>query len=222
MITNISSHDRKQICKSLHLAWPLRWDEITYPFPNCSGCTVEVWERMSNFIPHLAHVGVWLLKLLCITGSRYASLCTERDRWTGNSYRLQLPHMGTNICCHVANTRKEGSTLPFSSASYVRLGYICSRSHRHCRCHESVRTGGVWRFAWQVESTTKQFVVHIWCYVLSRCAADASSILSLNAITVNLININGKVISIQIPWGWIIALTATYASDSLSSPVAFY
>ena len=28
------------------------WDEITYPFPNFNGCTVEVWEWISNFIPH--------------------------------------------------------------------------------------------------------------------------------------------------------------------------
>ena len=28
------------------------WDEITYPFPNFSGATVEVWEWISNFIPH--------------------------------------------------------------------------------------------------------------------------------------------------------------------------
>ena len=27
------------------------WNEITYPFPNY-GCTVEVWEWISNFIPH--------------------------------------------------------------------------------------------------------------------------------------------------------------------------
>ena len=26
------------------------WDEITYPFPNFNGCTVEVREWMSNFI----------------------------------------------------------------------------------------------------------------------------------------------------------------------------
>ena len=26
------------------------WDEITYPFPNFNGCTVEVWEYISNFI----------------------------------------------------------------------------------------------------------------------------------------------------------------------------
>ena len=26
------------------------WDEITHPFPNFKGCTVEVWEWISNFI----------------------------------------------------------------------------------------------------------------------------------------------------------------------------
>ena len=25
------------------------WDEITYPFPNFNGCTVELWEWISNF-----------------------------------------------------------------------------------------------------------------------------------------------------------------------------
>ena len=28
------------------------WDEITYPFPNFNGATVEIWEWMINFIPH--------------------------------------------------------------------------------------------------------------------------------------------------------------------------
>ena len=28
------------------------WDKITYSFPNFNGCTVEVWEWISNFIPH--------------------------------------------------------------------------------------------------------------------------------------------------------------------------
>ena len=27
-------------------------DEITYPFPNFNGCTVEVWEWVSKFIPY--------------------------------------------------------------------------------------------------------------------------------------------------------------------------
>ena len=29
------------------------WDEITYPFHNFDGCTVELWEWMRNFIPHI-------------------------------------------------------------------------------------------------------------------------------------------------------------------------
>ena len=28
------------------------WDEVTYPFPNFNGCTVEVLEMISYFIPH--------------------------------------------------------------------------------------------------------------------------------------------------------------------------
>ena len=28
------------------------WVEITFPFPNFNGCTIEVWEWISNFIPH--------------------------------------------------------------------------------------------------------------------------------------------------------------------------
>ena len=32
------------------------WDEIIYPFPNFNGATVEVWEWISNFIPHLLSI----------------------------------------------------------------------------------------------------------------------------------------------------------------------
>ena len=28
------------------------WDEITYPFPNFNSDTVEVWERIGDFILH--------------------------------------------------------------------------------------------------------------------------------------------------------------------------
>ena len=29
------------------------WDEIAYPVPNFNGCTIKVWEWISNFTPHL-------------------------------------------------------------------------------------------------------------------------------------------------------------------------
>ena len=28
------------------------WNEIAYPFPNLNDYTVDVWEGISNFIPH--------------------------------------------------------------------------------------------------------------------------------------------------------------------------
>ena len=37
------------------------WDEVTYPFPNFNGEAVEVWEWISNSIPHLDLLSKWLL-----------------------------------------------------------------------------------------------------------------------------------------------------------------
>ena len=48
------------------------WDEIFYPFSNFNSCTVEVWEWISNFIPHITeYVIIYAcrgLSLLCVVG----------------------------------------------------------------------------------------------------------------------------------------------------------
>ena len=36
------------------------WDDITYPFRNFNGCTVEVSEWISNVIPHFTEQVYWL------------------------------------------------------------------------------------------------------------------------------------------------------------------
>ena len=50
-------------------------EEITYPFPNFNGCTVEVWEMKSNFIPHITNGCDYLymleLKLIHVSNGRY-------------------------------------------------------------------------------------------------------------------------------------------------------
>ena len=38
-------------CISSHTHYTV-YDEITYSFPNFNGCTVDVWEWMSNFVSH--------------------------------------------------------------------------------------------------------------------------------------------------------------------------
>ena len=44
------------------------WDQITYSLPNFNGCSVDVWEWISNFIPHLTGYVItypcWLFVLL--------------------------------------------------------------------------------------------------------------------------------------------------------------
>ena len=51
-------HTEKLKKKIRYAAWIsnhmhfIMWDEITYPFPNFNGGTVEVWEWISDFIPH--------------------------------------------------------------------------------------------------------------------------------------------------------------------------
>ena len=38
------------------------WHEISYPFPNFNGCTVEVWEWITNFIPRFINYLSMLVK----------------------------------------------------------------------------------------------------------------------------------------------------------------
>ena len=47
------------------------WDEITYPFPNVNGCTGEVWDWISNFIPMDAITMMLGSKLIQVSKSGY-------------------------------------------------------------------------------------------------------------------------------------------------------
>ena len=38
------------------------WDEITYPFPNFNCAAIELWEWLSNFIPHFTGHVISVLK----------------------------------------------------------------------------------------------------------------------------------------------------------------
>ena len=49
------SHYRNEIIPWVWIVKTIQskvWDEITNPFPNLNVATVEVWELISNFIPH--------------------------------------------------------------------------------------------------------------------------------------------------------------------------
>ena len=59
----LSNERRHYICYAFsHRLWPCStnnhmhskvWDETNYPFRNFNGCTVEGWQWISNFTPHI-------------------------------------------------------------------------------------------------------------------------------------------------------------------------
>ena len=73
------------------------WDEIAYPFPNFNGCTVEVWEWISNFISHFIMDLIALDLFLPVINKSFNSLCI---------HGLVMPYRETSECswlgAHVA------------------------------------------------------------------------------------------------------------------------
>ena len=65
-------------------------DEVTYLFPNFNGCTVEVWEWRSNFIPHFKmYVSVLGLTLILISKMGLRRLNNSIQRYyTGTLYNI--------------------------------------------------------------------------------------------------------------------------------------
>ena len=76
------------------------WDEITYPFPNFNGYTVEVWKWRSNFVPHFTgHVITypcldWSLSMLVKWAPWY--MINFPEYFYGSP---QIPSITS--CCHV-------------------------------------------------------------------------------------------------------------------------
>ena len=46
------------------------WDEITYPSPNVNGATVEVWERIINFILRLQRMYLLIHSMILVNSLR--------------------------------------------------------------------------------------------------------------------------------------------------------
>ena len=80
------------------------WDEITYSFPNFNGGTVEVWEWISNFIPHfIGHL---------ITYSCCESMSLFRLQWVKVCYNQNLPaYRKMEARFHTMKLRQRGIPL---------------------------------------------------------------------------------------------------------------
>ena len=95
---------------SRHIHWNVR-DEITYLFPNFNGCTVEVWEWMSNFIPNFTvHVityplglevsyvssGEWLLWVHCLINTLQVPSVAIITLWLSHHHAVIIGLLSRN------------------------------------------------------------------------------------------------------------------------------
>ena len=69
------------------------WDEITYPFLNFNGCTIEVYEWISNY--------------LSILGSKL-NHSSKRGPWWYQGTRLCLSQYWPNLCGYIASLGHSG------------------------------------------------------------------------------------------------------------------
>ena len=106
------------------------WDEIIFPFPNFNGCTVEVWEWISNSIPHF--------KRHVIT---YACWEGTWRRWD-KADNYANPIYGVATVCHQVRCLRWGHPSLFHTATSLLIWYklFCVRDilnrliwmHRRC------------------------------------------------------------------------------------------
>ena len=71
------------------------WDEITYPFPNFNGATVEVWEGINNFIPYF---GCNCLSMMGLKLNHVSKGATADDEYSVEYILVtHVTHFGTEI-----------------------------------------------------------------------------------------------------------------------------
>ena len=97
------------------------WDKITYPFPNFNGAPVEVWEWISDCIPHFT-VEVWEWISDCIphftwhmiTCPCWLNHVIKRDPW----YHARMGKQPRVYCMHFIEN------LPYSNATLMYFQWL--------------------------------------------------------------------------------------------------
>ena len=71
------------------------WGEITYPFSNLNGCTVEVWEWIINLIPHFTW---YVITYPCLDLSSSMLVKEDPDLITVRFYPRTFDRFMRNMC----------------------------------------------------------------------------------------------------------------------------
>ena len=101
------------------------WDEITYPFPNSNGETVEVWESISNFFTlywtHTSQMIKWIdiigftnyAFVSCLSPNKTSRWHIYRPSYVGYSAPNSSCGIQETFKCHIAWCMTRCYCLPF-------------------------------------------------------------------------------------------------------------
>ena len=126
------------------------WDTIIYPFPNFNGTAVEVWERVSNFIPdftgHVIIYPLWDQSWLELVNGTPDIKNMIQMQFRGNMLKVLE---GFNPASHF---KKKG----WKSALLSLLFWATLRQHlkRLLSCPKSAALCGHNKFAWLKDFVT--------------------------------------------------------------------
>ena len=138
------------------------WDEITNPFRNFNGCTVEVWEWICNFIPHFTgHMIIypcWDYSWFMLRGPRAHSLMNEHaHQGRMRSGEMEVTKSIPAICfLHFPNNLKP-------TGYYIHIWQLSSmwlnESNRHCRV---AARKSCWKCIYKLYLWNVCHLVHAW------------------------------------------------------------
>ena len=110
-------------------------DEITYPFPNFNGCTIEVWKWISNFIQHFI-MGIITYKVGPVHYISSQPLCNQHVGWLEKLQpiaKVLKPHNDSNSnpsvpdCCVIfADSLTTGKWVHLTSKFSIMVEFLRS------------------------------------------------------------------------------------------------
>ena len=134
-------------------------DEITYPYPNFNGCTVEVWEWINDFITHFIMRGC---NYSSMPGLKLTILVKGAPgvRWTLSSI-IEIPFRrwhSRNKSCHF----HKGSSYCYLKTVYRGCRHDDVIKWKHFPCY--------WPFVWEFTGhrwipLTKASDAGLWCFL---------------------------------------------------------
>ena len=158
-------------------------NEITYPFPNCNGCTVEFWEWINNFITQW-----WAWDYLSMLGLKLTQVRKIPKRVNGSDHLMPglrvWYELVTSLSLHGCPSITEAPVPLSRIVVRINANDIACEWRRFFPLKFGVRTGSTsmpdqndlirWLFANQYESDTNQTRIDTMQWDAIRCNTMAT------------------------------------------------